>query len=92
MTRRFDQTDEGKPVVTPSGDVVGRVTRTRDGAAFVTPTWGTLAGYGARLGNAWDERQDYRLDETEVDSVVDEGVVLKEVEARSESREIRKTR
>lgn len=78
MAHRFSRKDEGKRVVTPSGDVIGRVTRTRDGAAFITPDSALLAGYSSRLGIAWDERRAYPLDDTQVESVIDEKIVLKE--------------
>lgn len=81
MAHQFNRKDEGKRVVTPSGDVVGRVTRTRDGGAFIMPKSGTLAGYGPRLGRDWDEHRVYPLDDSQIQSINEREIVLKDGES-----------
>lgn len=45
----FTAEDEGKRVVTTSGEVVGEIARTADGTAFVRPNRELVACYGSRI-------------------------------------------
>lgn len=62
----FTPEDEGKPVVTESGDVVGDVVRCEDGTAFVRPRRELVAGYGSRLTGCWDASELFQLDASAV--------------------------
>ncbi|QKY22000.1 PRC-barrel domain containing protein (plasmid) [Halolamina sp. CBA1230] len=80
----FTPEDEGKRVVTTSGDVVGEVVRCEDGTAFVRPRRELVVGYGSRLTGCWDPSELFPLDGSAV--VADaEGRIQIKPEERAES-------
>lgn len=81
--RQFNPDDEGKPVVTDAGEVVGDVDRVQGGKAYVKPEPGLLDGHGSLLGSHWMGMDPVPLDERRVESVTDEVVVLKPVDSAS---------
>lgn len=68
MVTSFEKADEGKPVVTASGDVVGAVRTVQDGIAYVEPRDGLLAGCGSWLTSSWDDRV-FALTDDAVDTI-----------------------
>lgn len=73
MTGTLTAADEGKPVVTPAGEIVGRIVRIDD-AVFVRPCPELVAGYGSLLTGCWDSVDCLRLDESAVATVDDDTV------------------
>lgn len=69
--------DDGKNVVNADGEVVGLVTVVRNGTAYVDPEPTITDRLIARLG--WDDvdEEDYRLEQSEIESVTDDEIRLK---------------
>lgn len=76
MVRVFRPEDEGKPVVTKDGDVVGSIVRIDEGDAYVRPKSELLRGCGSWLTSSWDADGEYPLDRNEVASIHDTAVVI----------------
>ena len=68
--------DVGKTVVNRAGDEIGRVSSVEGGSAFVDPDPGLTDTIKAKLG--WDEpdKEDYRLDESQIHTVTDDEIRL----------------
>lgn len=76
MVRKLAPRDEGKPLVTTGGDVVGVLERIDAEAAYVRPRPGLLTGYGSWIGGSMDDVESFRLDETAVRGVESDCVVI----------------
>lgn len=72
----LDALDEGMPLVTPEGEVVGRVEEIRHGNAYVVPEPGLLDGSGPLLAPPRDE-EPFVLDVEEVEAVGEDGIRLR---------------
>jgi hypothetical protein len=59
---RFTPSDEGKPVVTPDGDIVGTVGRVEPEGVFVRPRTDLLRGCGSWVAGPWERAEEFRLD------------------------------
>lgn len=76
-TPRFGPENEGQRVVTPRGEIVGRVERVRDGDAYIAPPPGLLDGIGSWVAGPWSARGPFRLDRARVAAVEEDEIVLK---------------
>jgi hypothetical protein len=77
----FTPEDEGKRVVTASGEVVGEIARTEDGTAFVRPRRELVACYGSLITGCLDPEELLPLDASTV-TLDDEGRVRIDPEER----------
>lgn len=71
------ENDEGKRVVNARGDEVGRVVEVKRGSAYVNPDPSLTDKLMSKLG--WgdgDDEGNYRLDETDIETVTDDEVRL----------------
>lgn len=69
------EADEGKSVITESGDQIGQVVEVRNGDAYVDPNPDVTDSLKSKLG--WGDRQSeetYHLDSTKVVSITDKEV------------------
>lgn len=67
--------DEGKQVVSSSGDTIGRIIEVRAGDAYVDPDPDLTDTFKSTLG--WGDRQTedtYRLDGSKADTITDDEV------------------
>ena len=76
MKQTFDRTDEGKPVVTPDGELVGWVARAEGGRPKIRPRPDLVSGYGSWITGTWDDAGPFDLDPERIDHVTDRNVVL----------------
>lgn len=70
--------EQGKDVVTTSGDRIGMVKEVRDGRAYVDPDPGITDAIRSKLGWGQSESGDYELTEDRVESITDHEVKVKE--------------
>lgn len=75
-SHRFTPSDEGKPVVTPDGDVVGTVGRVESEGVFVRPRAELLRGCGSWVAGPWERAGEFRLDRGTVVRVTEGEVVI----------------
>lgn len=73
---RLTPADEGKRVVTATGEAVGTVARVDESAALVRPRKGLLDGCGSWLSSPWCDSGPFELDAAAVVRVTDDAVVL----------------
>lgn len=78
MTRDFKSDDEGKEVVTADGEMVGTIDRASGSSAHVKPDEELSRSIRRRLGWTEEGSETYRLDKSEVDSITDDEVQLKD--------------
>lgn len=76
MPTKLTTTDEGKDVVSPTGERIGLVKDVDDGAAHVDPNPGITDELKAKLGWGDSDGDTYRLRETDVETVTDDEVRL----------------
>lgn len=89
-TVAFTAEDEGKRVVTTSGELVGEIARTEDGTAFVRPSRELVACYGSRITSCLDPDELLPLDGSAV-TVDGEGRVRIDPEERPEPGTVQPT-
>lgn len=77
MENDLTETDEGKPVVDSTGETIGVVSAVRSGTAYVDPDPGLTERLRSRLGWENVDQDDYALDESEIESVTDEEIRLR---------------
>lgn len=76
MVRNFDDSDEGKRIVTADGDEVGMVSRAEETRLHVTPAENLSRSVRRRLG--WAEGEDeYVLRKSKVDSIAGDEIHLR---------------
>lgn len=75
--RRFGPEDEGKRVLTATGEVVGDVDLVKAGRAYVKPEPGLFDGRGSVIHSRWEGTDHFPLDEHRVEEVTNDAVVLK---------------
>ena len=68
--------DKGKKVVNANGDVIGQVSGTRGGTAFVDPDPGVTEQIMSKLGWSDIDDDDYRLDESKIETITDDEIRL----------------
>ena len=85
MNRPFCSEDDGKPVVTPDGDVIGSIVEVRRDGAYVTPKADLLKGCGSWLSGNWEQCAAFPLDPTKVEAIEDDRVVLRDASTKSRS-------
>lgn len=68
--------DEGKPLVTPRGDIVGVLDRMDGETAYVRPNEDLLAGYGSWIGGSIHDVESFRLDEGSIAKIASDRIVL----------------
>lgn len=73
---RLTPADEGKRVVTATGEPVGTVVRADGSTPLVRPREGLLDGCGSWLSSPWCDAASYELDAGAVVRVTDEAVVV----------------
>ncbi|MFC7080425.1 hypothetical protein [Halorussus caseinilyticus] len=76
MNRPLSEDDEGKRVVGPDGEEIGTVEKVDAGVAHVHPESSVSESVRERLD--WSDRGDYTFQETHVESVTADEVVLSE--------------
>lgn len=76
MVRRLKPRDEGKPLVTPRGDVVGVLDRIDARTAYVRPNPGLLSAYGSWIAGPIGDDTVFRLDDESVTEIADDRVVV----------------
>lgn len=76
MVHKLGPRDEGKPLVTPYGDVVGVLDRIDAETAYVRPNPGLLSGYGSWIAGSIGDVESFRLDEESVAEVTNDCVVI----------------
>lgn len=76
MHHRFTSADEGKPVITPDGDVLGEIARIRNGRAYVRPRPNLITGYGSWLAHCWTSHDAFRLADDAVAEVRPDAVLV----------------
>lgn len=76
MAGRLSPEDEGKLLVTRSGDIVGVVDTIDEGTAYVRPNPGLLSGYGSWLAGPVQECSPFRLDDSAVAAIDSDRVVI----------------
>lgn len=64
------------PLLTPTGEVVGRVEEVHHSTAYVVPEPGVLDGSGPRVGPS-NDREAFVLDVSAVDAVAEDGIRLR---------------
>lgn len=74
MSEPLTEDDEGKQVIGPSDERIGTIEKVDTGVAHVNPDEEVSEVIRERLD--WSEQGDYTLQETEVEDVTDEKVVL----------------
>ena len=84
---RFTPSDEGKPVVTPDGDVVGTVGRVEPEGVFVRPRTELLRGCGSWVAGPWERGEEFRLDCGAVVGVTEREVVIHPASIRATETE-----
>lgn len=72
----LDVVETGMPLLTPAGEVVGRVEEVHRSGAYVVPEPGVLDGSGPRLGPSKD-REPFVLDVSAVAAVAEDGIHLR---------------
>jgi hypothetical protein len=70
--------DEGKTVVGPDGEQVGRITTVEHGTAHVDPDPGITETVKSKLGWGETDEETYPLQEASVDSVTDDEIQLRD--------------
>jgi len=79
MVRNFEDSDEGKRVVTADGDEVGMVSRVEETQLHVKPADNLSRGVRRRLGWSEDQNEDeYVLRKSKVDSIAGDEIHLKD--------------
>lgn len=78
MVRDFKSEDEGMKVMTADGDVIGTVERVSGSMAHVKPDEDLSRSIRRRLGWSEEGEETYELRKSNVDSIDDDGVHLKE--------------
>ena len=84
---RLTPSDEGKPVVTPDGDVVGTVGRVEAEGVFVRPRTELLRGCGSWVAGPWERGEEFRLDCGAVVGVTERKVVIHPASIRATETE-----
>ena len=84
---RLTPSDEGKPVVTPDGDVVGTVGRVEAEGVFVRPRTELLRGCGSWVAGPWERDEEFRLDCGTVVGVTERKVVIHPASIRATETE-----
>jgi hypothetical protein len=81
MSTRTDITEdeEGKQVVGPDGEEVGRIVTVEHGTAHVDPDPGITETVKSKLGWADTDEETYPLQEASVNEVTDDEVRLREL-------------
>lgn len=77
MVRNFNDTDQGKSVMTADGDAVGTIEQVRGSVAHVRPESGLAQNVRQRLGWTKEDEETYQLEKRHVDRIDDRGVHLK---------------
>jgi hypothetical protein len=75
----IDEGDEGKTVVGPNGEEVGRIVTVEHGTAHVNPDPGITETVKSKLGWGDTDEDTYPLQEAAVGSVTDDEVHLQEL-------------
>lgn len=70
----LSEEDEGKKVVTASGDDVGRVVEVKGGSAYVDPDPGLTDTIMSKLGWGDQDEDTYRLESSAIDTVTDDEI------------------
>lgn len=78
MAHKLKPQDEGKRLVTPSGDVVGVLERIEDEQIYVCPDPDLLTGYGSWICGTIQNVRSFRLDEGSVAEIDSDRVVLEQ--------------
>lgn len=78
MARDFRTSDEGKTVVTASGDKVGMIQKVERDVAHVQPKGSLSRSIRRRLGWAEEEGDTFELSRAQVDEIKGDEVRLKE--------------
>lgn len=78
MEQTLTEDDEGKRVVGPEGEVLGIVDKVDHGVAHVEPDAGDYESVKRYLNWEDSETDDYTFQETAIESVTDEEVVLQD--------------
>jgi hypothetical protein len=73
---QLTETDQGKDVVSESGDIVGIITQVIDGIAYVEPAPGMTNAVVSRLLWADDEEDGYPLPKEHIHRVTDEEIII----------------
>jgi len=71
---RFTESDEGMRVVDEDGNEIGVVSGFRGGKVFVEPDPGVTDAVLERLGWKSIERDEYALDHSDVETVIDDEI------------------
>lgn len=77
MAIDITEDDEGKPVVGPDGETVGRVIDVEHGTAYVEPDPGITDTVMSKLGWADADEDSYPLQEQSVERVTDDEIRLR---------------
>lgn len=76
MSTELTDADEGKDVVTSTGDKIGIVKDVDAGAAHIDPNPGIADELKAKLGWGDSDEDTYRLRESDIEAVTDDEVRL----------------
>ncbi len=74
----IDESDEGKLVITTTGETIGRVVDVDKTTAHVEPDPGLTDKLAAELGWGDADEDTYRVDSTVVDTITDDELRLEE--------------
>lgn len=75
MAEPITEDEEGKRVVGPNGESIGTVEKVDQGVAHVEPDADASEAIRERLD--WADQGDYTLQETEIEDVTDDEVVVR---------------
>lgn len=78
MARNFEETDEGRGVMTSDGKAIGRIESIEGDVAHVKPDHNADQAIRQKLGWTGDDEEMYELPHTSVERIDDMGVHLKE--------------
>ncbi|NHN58861.1 MULTISPECIES: PRC-barrel domain containing protein [Halorussus] len=78
MDETLTQADEGKRVVGPEGEVLGTIDKVDQGMAHVEPDAGDYESVKRYLNWEDSKADDYTFQETAIEEVTDDEVVLRE--------------
>lgn len=76
MATKLTDTDEGKDVVSSTGDKIGIVKDVDGGTAHIDPSPGLADELKAKLGWGDSDEDTYRLRESDIETVTDDEIQL----------------